>query len=77
MCEHTVDSTLNPAPVLDPLMPPPVIRRLGRYFDTTTIISSVCLFTTHTHGGMPFIFCKAAPIVPLVIVSVIIDPFSS
>jgi len=61
---HTVVLRLRSRPVADAPMPPPDRRRFGRYFETTTVISSLCSLMTHTQDGIPFIVRIMAPKAP-------------
>jgi len=61
---HTVVFRLSSRPVADAPRPPPDRRRFGRYFETTTVISSLCSLITHTQDGIPFIVRIMAPKAP-------------
>ena len=47
----TVVSKLKPPPVALELTLTPAKSRVGRYFDTTTVILSRCSLTADTYGG--------------------------
>lgn len=51
----TVVDRSKPTPVVEMFKPASVHRRDGRYCDTTTVMASVCSFTTHIQAGMPLI----------------------
>jgi hypothetical protein len=60
----TTEPRLNPTPVAETSRPACVNRRLGRYFETTTTMSSVCRFTTQTHAGIFFPALTRRPSMP-------------